>query len=238
MYLSIVVFVFWVGVCVQVTPTLNHDNDDNLLLLGDSVDRETVLEWCRLHGFDKEGSRNRPVQYVFGNGSIAYSYKSKGRFASLVCKIGRINPSTPPASTAFVHIFGSSSFGPYSNSLQSSRDDPYVDSLPRLHMAMALYFERVGKPKRIIFHTAQWDIQQVYMYHGEIYPSSYKGKGVKSGRLSTTSSSSTPPDMFKYSAMNFGMKVYKISQKIHTNDSLKYGPSWRRMVMRKMSTSV
>lgn len=70
--------------------------EENLFLIGDSLDRMAIKEWC----IRKDGSG-----HAFGESTLKYdSFNTV--MGSFICKSGKFVAS-------FVHIFGSSSNGPY-----------------------------------------------------------------------------------------------------------------------------
>ena len=108
-----------------------------LLLIGDSVDRCIVQDWCGLQ-------RSRGVQvtsFNWGDSSIKYASK-KGMMPSDICV-------STTDSIAFVHIFGSNATGPYLHMFSNSPEDPYVDTQVRVKKSIELYKAHVGLPDRI-----------------------------------------------------------------------------------------
>ena len=122
----------------------------NLLLVGDSVDRLTVKEWC----FYCEGS-GKTKEYQWGDETLKYH-----DLPTYICDCQARNHSV-----AFVQIFGSRARGPYQSNVRASAQDPYVDTAVRIPRALSLYFRKVGPPDRIIFHRLLWDYQLLYYYN-------------------------------------------------------------------------
>lgn len=121
-----------------------------LLLIGDSLDRHMSQEWCR-----EQRNRGRWGQeFNWGEGSIKHS--NGMRIPSWICI------SDNEDSIAFVHIYGSNATGPYFHNYMSGPGDLLVDTRPRINKSISLYTKQFGLPKRIILHTAQWDLQYWY----------------------------------------------------------------------------
>jgi hypothetical protein len=125
---------------------------DSVLLLGDSIDRHTVLEWCELKR--KQGIKT--ISSEWGASSLKYS-NIHGRQASFFC-------STMNDSVAFVHIFGSNATGPYRKHFGNGEVDPYENTNARLNLSISLYQSKFGAPGRIIFHTGLWDVGNLQIY--------------------------------------------------------------------------
>jgi hypothetical protein len=125
---------------------------DSVLLLGDSIDRHTVLEWCELKR--KQGIKT--ISSEWGASSLKYS-NIHGRQASFFC-------STMNDSIAFVHIFGSNATGPYRKHFGNGEVDPYQNTNARLNLSISLYQSKFGVPDRIIFHTGLWDVGNLQIY--------------------------------------------------------------------------
>ena len=121
-------------------------SSDNLLLLGDSIDRYTTIEWCKfkaLQGFNTTSLR-------WGQDKLRYDNVEGVKFGSFYCKADK-------DSVAFVHIFGSNATGPYHNNLGNNPLDIYEDTVARLNLSISLYQSLYGSPDRVILQTAQWD---------------------------------------------------------------------------------
>lgn len=119
---------------------------DSVLLLGDSIDRYTVLEWCEVKR--KQGITT--ISSEWGSSSLKYS-NIHGRHASFFC-------SAMNDTVAFVHIFGSNATGPYRKYFGSGEVDPYENTNARLKLSISLYQSMFGVPDRIMFHTGLWDV--------------------------------------------------------------------------------
>ncbi len=114
-----------------------------VLLLGDSIDRFAVTEWCRVSGLDTR---------EWGGKDLAYSSGKTGRQGSLCCitKNGEIG-------LAFVHIFGSNSTGPYINNLGGGFEDTEL----RITHSLNKYTSLFGIPHKIYLRFSVWDIGRV-----------------------------------------------------------------------------
>jgi len=117
---------------------------ENVLLIGDSIDRYVVVDWCAKH--------NATV-LNWGDDSIKYGDKGGTKKPSAYCELENGD------SLAFLHIFGSSGSGPYL--FISTRDDPFAATTRRLIKALELYREQIGfhKLTKIIFHSSLWDFR-------------------------------------------------------------------------------
>lgn len=119
---------------------------DNLLLLGDSIDRYTTLEWCKL----KAAQGFNTTSFRWGQDKLRYEDIEGIKFGSFYCQAHM-------DSVAFVHIFGSNATGPYHNNVGNNPLDIYEDTQARLNLSISLYRSLFGSPDRVILHTAQWD---------------------------------------------------------------------------------
>lgn len=127
---------------------------DSILLLGDSMDRYTVLEWCQLKR--KQGITT--ISSEWGASSLKYS-NIHGRQASFFC-------SSMNDSVAFVHIFGSNATGPYRKHFGGGEVDPYENTNARLNLSISLYQSMFGVPDRVMFHTGLWDVGNLQIFSG------------------------------------------------------------------------
>ena len=126
--------------------TVKDVSSDSLLLLGDSVDRELVIEWCVL----KNNQGVSSTTLAWGQKSLVYRNK-KGRLAAFCC-------NTAVDKICFVHFFGSHATGPYANNLGNNSVDLYEGTQARLNLSISLYTSTFGRPDRVIFHTNLWDV--------------------------------------------------------------------------------
>jgi hypothetical protein len=121
----------------------------HLLLVGDSVDRLTVKDWCFYCG-----SSGKKSEFQWGDETLKYH-----DLPTYICDCPARNHSV-----AFVQIFGSHAHGPYQSNVRSAQDS-YVDTAVRIPRALTLYFRKFGPPDRIIFHSLLWDYQLLYYYN-------------------------------------------------------------------------
>ena len=119
---------------------------ENLLLLGDSIDRYTTIEWCNFKAL--QGINTTSLRW--GQDKLRYENVEGIKFGSFYCKADN-------DSVAFVHIFGSNATGPYHNNLGNNPLDIYEDTVARLKLSVSLYQSLYGSPDRVILQTAQWD---------------------------------------------------------------------------------
>ena len=126
----------------------------HVLLLGDSVDRHIVEDWCLLSS--KGPRRIIPYESVFDDGSLHYQ---QSHVAMNLCS------NKNGDSLAFVHHFGSHPFGPYiSIGKVNNRSDPLISTKPRLERAIQLYMKKVGRPSRIFYNSELWDAVAIYSH--------------------------------------------------------------------------
>lgn len=83
--------------CVILLSRLNGIASERLFLIGDSVDRYIVQDYCN---YQRSRGLN-PREFNWGDTNIRYA-SIRGMMPSLICEV----PSTGD-SVAFVHIFGS-----------------------------------------------------------------------------------------------------------------------------------
>lgn len=121
---------------------------DNLLLLGDSVDRHACDEWCTTKS--RLGTVTNST--VWGPWALAADRMAQGRFGTLYCR-------THLDSVAYAQIYGSNAVGPYRKyGLGSDPKDVYDHTTARLNLSISSYISLYGLPDRIIFQTVQWDV--------------------------------------------------------------------------------
>ncbi len=115
---------------------------ERLFIVGDSVDRQTVLEWCSLHRSDVIKEENWGLDQFYYMNGIAAAY----------C-------ATKTHSIGFIHSFGAAAKGPYMNNIQNGpgKGGEYVDTKPRLRKALEVYIAIYGAPSRVILQFAAWD---------------------------------------------------------------------------------
>ena len=140
-------WVFFSGLTIALISSVESIR---VLLLGDSVDRWIVHDWCYL----QRGRGNDGKNYEWSAGSIHYMNKH-GELPAQVC-------TTENSSIAFAHLYGSSPTGPYFHGFNNSESDPYIDTPARIQKILELYKANVGPPDRIMFTTNQWDVQGWY----------------------------------------------------------------------------
>lgn len=123
---------------------------ERILLIGDSVDRYLVGDWCDyLNSHPSQGRANASVK-SWGDSSIKYGGQSGVKQPSLLCDV------SPSDSIAFLHIFGSDGNGPY---LWVDMRDPFAPTSRRVKAALGYYKAQVGIPHRILFHSLLWDFR-------------------------------------------------------------------------------
>lgn len=125
-----------------------------VLLLGDSVDRWIVYDYCthlRQRGIEA-------TSFEWGEGSIRYQTITGAQLPATLCHHGQ-------STIAFVHMYGSNATGPYFHNFKGSGLEPFIDTKPRIVKSLHLFNTSVGTPDLIIFNSAQWDVQYWYDFH-------------------------------------------------------------------------
>jgi hypothetical protein len=125
---------------------------DDLLLLGDSVDRNACIEWCatkRVIGSVTNSS-------VWGPWVLAAQHMIAGRMGTYYCK-------THLDSVAYAQIYGSNAVGPY-RKYGINPSDIYDHTTARLNLSISTYISLYGLPDRIIFNTVQWDVAHLIQH--------------------------------------------------------------------------
>ena len=120
---------------------------EKILLLGDSVDRMIVDDWCSL----KNNQGHNTTKKRWDKRTLLYR-NIAGRLGSAICQ-------TENDSIAFVHLFGSDATGPYANlkTFGDGHNDPYEGTQSRLNHSITMYQSQFGSPDRIIWHSGMWD---------------------------------------------------------------------------------
>jgi hypothetical protein len=115
-----------------------------VLLLGDSVDRYIVQDFCSLHNGTVEDWSHQ-----------TFMYKTKDKAsASSLC-------SLPSRALAHLHLFGSNETGPYRDNIRESWFDPFVDTPARICKGLEIFSRRVAAPSTIVFQVLMWDLLAV-----------------------------------------------------------------------------
>ena len=132
------------------------NNDDNLsdakrgtlqclpiiLLLGDSVDRHSVIDYCESEGIVARNWSHGLFQWT--------QYSLRG---AAVCESSQ-------GTIGHLHLFGSNATGPYGTDqdMISNPADPYIDTKIRLVKGIELFSHEIGKPTLIVYQSLLWDI--------------------------------------------------------------------------------
>jgi hypothetical protein len=117
-----------------------------VLLLGDSVDRHLVDNFCTIQ---RERQPNRVLDYDWS--SEVFTYKN-GISASRVCE------TLENGALGFLHLYGSAQTGPYLHGHSNSPDDPFTDTPIRICKGLKIFGEHVGEPSWIVFQALLWYI--------------------------------------------------------------------------------
>ena len=136
--------------CLLLGSIVNVIECDNLLLIGDSCDRQATEEWCN----KKTGEGNPTNHSVWGPWELSARHATAGRMGTFYCR-------TNLDSVAYVQVYGSGAVGPYANHGRNPNDTSYHTPV-RLNLGISIYKSLYGLPDRIIYQTVQWDIKQQY----------------------------------------------------------------------------
>lgn len=119
------------------------DGPTNILILGDSVNRMMIEEWCASRG----------ATLISWGPQFHYSSK-KAATPAATCQVGSTR-------IAFLHMYGSAKEGPYFNNNYATSEDPFVDTQLRIPEAINCYSDHFGIPNFVIFRTELWDLQPI-----------------------------------------------------------------------------
>jgi hypothetical protein len=125
----------------------------DLFLIGDSVDRYTIIEWCDLKSKGCENANC--TDWVRNVSIIGPPAKHNG---NLHCRIG-------DDSITYSLNCGSSPRGPYQKGY-CPPSDPFGATTVLIPRLIGLYFDRIGVPDLVVYHSALWDIQYLYQKNG------------------------------------------------------------------------
>ena len=112
-----------------------------VLLLGDSIDRFVVRDFCAAQNQSYEDWSGQTFRYRVDDISSATS----------VCR-------TPNGTLGHLHLFGTNSTGPYRDNINKNRYDPFVDTPLRICKGIEVFTRNVGKPVAIVFQAMMWDL--------------------------------------------------------------------------------
>jgi hypothetical protein len=115
---------------------------EKILLLGDSIDRITVHEWCSFK--ERQGFRV----------NLTISWCNEYELNRGAHKWHCCSCQTDNDTIGAVHLFGSAETGPYHHSVEK---DEYEATKIRLTVMIPKYISLYGHPDRVMFHTSQWD---------------------------------------------------------------------------------
>jgi hypothetical protein len=113
-----------------------------LLLLGDSVDRLAVVDWCVLK--ESQGLRT----------NFTESWCEEYEMTRISHRWHCFSCQTDRDIVASVHLFGSGGESPYH---ASDKTDIYEGTAVRLPVMISKFISMHGIPDRVMFHTNQWD---------------------------------------------------------------------------------
>eukprot|EP01042_Synura_sphagnicola_P031943 gene31943-41111_t len=123
----------------------------HVLLIGDSVDRYIVTDWCY-------SDRPKPSSKLVCPDCIFWFEETGSKWDSMMCVKGN-------DSIANVHHFGSRDTGPYfSKPVVAERD--FAPNIIR--HSIDRYFDRVGVPDLILYQAVLWDVAYMKtVYEGD-----------------------------------------------------------------------
>lgn len=142
----------------------------NMLIMGDSVSRYIVDDWCRA----KEGSLD--------DWTTVFHYKT-GASASAVCRHAEKKDGVKRKDAmGFVHMYGSPATGPYLHGHSNNAVDPFTDTPLRICKAVEEYTSAVGRPTHITWAVMWWDLvaasePEKKMAHEAMKPYSIRKEG-------------------------------------------------------------
>jgi hypothetical protein len=157
-----------------------------LLLLGDSVDRRAVENWCilkRSRGLRANFTASWCEEYEMGRVSH--------RWHCLSCQ-------TDQDIVASVHLYGSGDVGPYH---LSDYNDIYEGTAVRLPLMLSKFVSMHGTPNRVMFHTNQWDARCGEMDMNKHY------KPVDSFKIDTLKRIAQIQQFFKHKKVDIGLRT-------------------------------
>jgi len=118
----------------------------NGLILGDSVDRLAVLDWCEHY--------QQQAQPWTDNNLIYDDKQQKAIFGGYYCHVEKLN-----VSIANLMFHGTNANGPYHFDYYLRVPGNIVDTKPRIAHAIPLYCAQFPAPDFIVLHTTMWDIR-------------------------------------------------------------------------------
>jgi len=154
MYYIYIVLLFYIislynNITIAISTTTIYD--ESLFLIGDSLDRIAVKEWCiRKGGFGSSFGEGTLKHDSFNTGIIYYYYICINHIhnfiniivmGSYLCKYNKLTAS-------FVHVFGSSSHGPYLYMDENSI--PLLGTSDRITKSLEYLIKEINIPTRII----------------------------------------------------------------------------------------
>ena len=133
----------------------------NILAIGDSVDRFMVEDFCTTYGHSKKGMCGGEECTYWADGIL-----KPGMFptASMRCQF------SSNKSLSFVGVYGSPDSGPYYQPKTwhiSSGDTWHINTQERIHAVIDGFFSRIGlPPDLVLFNSVLWDIALLYLRLG------------------------------------------------------------------------
>ena len=124
--------------CMSLLVEPHEVETNNILLIGDSLDRNLVDDLCSSRGGQKIDWSENTFKYVF-YGATQLCIFDRGALGSL-------------------HLFGSAATGPYVNGEVNTTDDPHTDSELRVWEGIRIFGKTVGELTWVVFHVSIWDI--------------------------------------------------------------------------------
>ena len=117
-----------------------------VLLLGDSVDRFLVEDFCNLQS---QQQPNRVLDYDWSSHFFSYKHEISG---------SRVCGTFTHGALGFLHLYGSAETGPYLHGHSNCAEDPFTDTSIRICKGLEVFQDTVGTPSWIVYQTLLWDI--------------------------------------------------------------------------------
>ena len=124
---------------ITETPSKHADlkhNPLNILLMGDSVDRYMVEDYC---------DRHDSPSVIWSDIFVTYDHN-----CTSTCQIGMKR-------IAFIQVYGSRKLPPYLFSRVNTPEDLYANTEDRIPQALTKYIALYGTPDYIFYRTELWD---------------------------------------------------------------------------------
>lgn len=142
-----------------------------ILLLGDSVDRYVVLEYCESQNITPSNWSHGLFKYKQIKSERKNSGKSGIQDKAL---LGAAYCSTSKGIIGHLHLFGSNASGPYHGNLKNHKEDRFIDTTPRICTGIKLFGREFGIPSMIVFQIVFWDACTMSRWPAELQAAIYR----------------------------------------------------------------